>query len=45
LGDVDAFADKINHLAESQQLRREMGEYNLAKLERIVYPGADGPGI
>ena len=35
LGDVDAFAQKINHLAESPQLRREMGEYNRARVERM----------
>ncbi len=35
LGNVDAFAEKINYLAESPQLRREMGEYNRAKVERM----------
>jgi glycosyltransferase involved in cell wall biosynthesis len=35
LGDVDAFAEKINFLAENPQLRREMGEYNRAKVEKL----------
>ena len=35
LGDVDAFAEKINFLAENPQLRREMGEYNRAKVEKM----------
>ena len=35
LGDVDAFAEKVNLLAESPALRREMGEYNRAKVERL----------
>jgi glycosyltransferase involved in cell wall biosynthesis len=35
LGDVDAFAEKINLLAENALLRREMGEYNRAKVERF----------
>ncbi|MBU1181088.1 MAG: glycosyltransferase family 4 protein [Proteobacteria bacterium] len=35
LGDVDAFADKIRLLAENPQLRREMGEYNRAKVEKM----------
>jgi glycosyltransferase involved in cell wall biosynthesis len=34
IGDVDAFADRINFLAESPKLRREMGEYNRAKVEK-----------
>lgn len=34
LGDVDAFAEKIRSLAENAQLRREMGEYNRAKVEK-----------
>lgn len=34
IGDVDAFADKINFLAESPKLRQEMGEYNRAKVEK-----------
>lgn len=33
VGDVDAFAEKINGLAESPKLRAEMGEYNRAKIE------------
>jgi len=33
IGDVHAFADKINLLADSPQLRKEMGEYNRAKVE------------
>lgn len=42
VGDVKAFAEKLNLLAESPKLRREMGEYNRAmvekkfKLERMV---------
>jgi glycosyltransferase involved in cell wall biosynthesis len=35
LGNVDAFAEKINFLAENPQLRREMGEYNRAKIEKF----------
>ncbi|MEI6610843.1 MAG: glycosyltransferase family 4 protein, partial [Deltaproteobacteria bacterium] len=35
LGDVDAFADKIRYLAENSQLRREMGDYNRAKVEKM----------
>ena len=35
VGDVKAFADKINLLAESPHLRREMGEYNRAKVEKL----------
>ncbi|MDD3249329.1 MAG: glycosyltransferase family 4 protein [Smithellaceae bacterium] len=35
LGNVDAFAEKINFLAENPQLRREMGEYNRAKVEKM----------
>lgn len=34
-GDVDAFASKILILAENPQLRREMGEYNRAKVEKM----------
>ena len=34
-GDLDAFAERINHLAESPQQRKEMGEYNRAKVERM----------
>ena len=34
LGDVQVFADKINQLAEDACLRREMGEYNRAKVEK-----------
>jgi glycosyltransferase involved in cell wall biosynthesis len=33
IGDKKAFAEKINILAESPRLRREMGEYNRAKIE------------
>jgi len=42
VGDVDAFAEKLNLLAESPILRRQMGEYNRAmaekkfKLDRMV---------
>jgi glycosyltransferase involved in cell wall biosynthesis len=35
VGDVNAFAEKINFLADSPQLRREMGEYNRAKVEKM----------
>ena len=35
LGDVDAFAEKINILADSPGLRKEMGEYNRAKIEQM----------
>jgi glycosyltransferase involved in cell wall biosynthesis len=34
IGDVDAFAEKINLLAEAPALRREMGEYNRSKVEK-----------
>jgi len=42
VGDVDAFAERLNLLAESPILRRQMGEYNRAivekkfKLDRMV---------
>ena len=35
IGDVGAFAEKINLLAESPGLRKEMGEYNRAKVEKM----------
>jgi len=35
VGDVNAFAEKINLLADSPNLRREMGEYNRAKVEKM----------
>ena len=35
VGDVKAFAEKINLLAESPDLRREMGEYNRTKVEKM----------
>jgi glycosyltransferase involved in cell wall biosynthesis len=35
VGDVNAFAEKINLLADSPKLRREMGEYNRAKIEKM----------
>lgn len=35
IGDVDAFAEKINLLADSPKLRCEMGEYNRAKVEKM----------
>lgn len=35
VGDVDAFAEKINLLADSPRLRAEMGAYNRAKVERL----------
>jgi len=34
LGDVQIFADKINQLADDARLRREMGEYNRARIEK-----------
>jgi len=34
VGDVDAFAERINQLADSPGLRKEMGEYNRAKVEK-----------
>jgi glycosyltransferase involved in cell wall biosynthesis len=35
VGDVKAFADKINLLADSPKLRHEMGEYTRAKVEKM----------
>lgn len=35
VGDVEAFAERINILADSPRLRREMGEYNRAKVEKM----------
>ena len=35
-GDIQGFAEKINLLAESAQLRKEMGEYNREKVERLL---------
>ena len=35
VGDVKAFANKINLLADSPKLRYEMGEYNRAKVEKM----------
>ena len=35
VGDVDLFAEKINILADNPALRKEMGEYNRAKVERM----------
>jgi L-malate glycosyltransferase len=35
LGDVNAFAESINLLAENPQLRREMGAYNRVKVENM----------
>jgi glycosyltransferase involved in cell wall biosynthesis len=34
IGDVKAFAEKINLLAESPGLRKEMGQYNRARIEK-----------
>jgi glycosyltransferase involved in cell wall biosynthesis len=35
VGDVNSFAEKINLLAESPDLRRAMGEYNRSKVEKV----------
>jgi len=35
VGDVAAFAEKINLLADSPKLRHEMGEYNRSKVEKM----------
>lgn len=35
VGDVNRFAEKINLLADSPKLRREMGEYNRAKVDKL----------
>jgi len=35
VGNVNAFAERINLLADSPKLRREMGEYNRAKVEKM----------
>jgi len=35
VGDVGAFTEKINLLADSPQLRHEMGEYNRSKVEKM----------
>lgn len=35
VGDVKAFAEKINLLADSTNLRKEMGEYNRTKVEKM----------
>ena len=35
VGDVKAFAEKINLLADSPKLRHEMGEYNRSKIEKM----------
>ena len=35
LGDVNDFAGKVNELAENDRLRKEMGEYNREKVERL----------
>jgi len=34
IGDINSFAEKINILADSAKLRKEMGEYNRAKIEK-----------
>jgi len=39
VGDAAAFAEKINLLAESPNLRREMGEYNRTKVEKMFTLG------
>lgn len=35
IGDVGAFTEKINFLAENPELRRKMGDYNRAKVEKL----------
>lgn len=35
VGDVNAFAEKINILADSPKKRKEMGDYNRAKVEKL----------
>ena len=35
VGNVEAFAEKINLLADSPKLRHEMGEYNRSKVEKM----------
>ena len=35
VGDVKAFAEKINLLAHAPELRRRMGEYNRARVEKM----------
>ena len=35
VGDVNAFSEKINHLADAPRLRCEMGGYNRAKAEKM----------
>jgi glycosyltransferase involved in cell wall biosynthesis len=35
VGDAKALAEKINLLAESPDLRRQMGEYNRTKVEKM----------
>jgi len=35
VGDVNQFAERINQLADSPALRKEMGEYNRAKVEKM----------
>ncbi|MGB1339431.1 MAG: glycosyltransferase family 4 protein [Cycloclasticus pugetii] len=39
LGDTDEFAEKINLLAETEDLRKEMGGYNRVKIERSFTQG------
>ena len=39
VGDVKAFAEKVNLLADSPKLRREMGEYNRSKVEEMFTVG------
>ena len=35
VGDVKAFAEKINLLAQAPELRHRMGDYNRAKVEKM----------
>jgi len=34
VGDVDSFAERLNHLADSPNKNKEMGQYNRAKIEK-----------
>jgi len=45
VGNVQAFADRINLLAQSPRLRKEMGGIQPSESGKDVYPGTHGPGI